>query len=198
MESTEINLDRLAHCDSVDCPDISTRLGVELLILECHCVLTGTYTDYLKDPDPKGQMGYGELDNPGPSMFDRELPIRILADADLSVTVTHPSTRARTTITGRADWVFKNQKNFSLTRYDINGYYGCFKVVQAAEFSPAEITLLADLGKSSLPPHVTNGGSLTGVSNHLRVPDSVGRPALQREGHGRLLFRWRAICFHAY
>lgn len=53
MKSAGLSLGRLARFDSVDSPDITARLGVELLILECHYKLAGTYTDYLKDPDQK-------------------------------------------------------------------------------------------------------------------------------------------------
>lgn len=121
---------------------------MELLVLECQVLLAETYTDFLKNPDPYGHMEYKEPDYPPPLAFDRELPVRILANADLSVTVTNPGTRARTTITGRVDWVFGEQGH-DIRDYDQRGYFGCIKVVQTAEFSSAETTLLADLGKYS-------------------------------------------------
>lgn len=108
-------------------------------------MLAETYTEYLKDPDPYGRYEYKAPEYPPPLLFDRELPVRILADADLSVTVTKPST-PRTTITGRVDWVFAEQGDHR-TGYDVRGYFGCIKVVQASVFSSAETTLLADLGK---------------------------------------------------
>lgn len=143
-----MNLDRLAHSDNVDCPNITARLGVELLVLECQVLLAETYTDFLKNPDPYGHMEYKEPDYPPPLAFDRDLPVRILADADLSVTVTDPKSRVRTTITRRVDWVFGEQ-GYDIRDYDQRGYFGCIKVVQTAELSSAETTVLADLGKYS-------------------------------------------------
>lgn len=135
-----MNLERLARSDRYDCPDISARLSVELLVLECQVVLADTYTEFLKDPDPYSLYNYTVPDNPPPSQFDRDLPCRILPDVDLSVTVTDPITKAPVTITGTADWVFGTSPN------NVLGYFGCIKVVQSSVFSSGETLLIADLG----------------------------------------------------
>lgn len=138
-----MNLKRLAGSDRYDCPDISTRLGVELLILECQVVLADTYTAFLKHPDPYSIHHYQEPDNPPPSQFDRELPCRILADQDLSVAIIDRATKEQITITGRADWVFGYRGT------NVLGYFGCINVVQPVDFSSAETTLITNLGMCS-------------------------------------------------
>lgn len=110
-------------------------------MLECQIALAETYTEYLKNPKPYGRYPDTGPDDPPPPLFDIELPFRILGDADLSVTVADPRTGGRTTITGQLDWVFGTEG------YNVTGYFACIKVVQAADFSSAETTLLAELGK---------------------------------------------------